>query len=377
MLDDIAGTYGSRLFVATGGVAVALLLLFGVLWLVRNRAPSPFVRGGKGRQQRLQVLDAAAIDAKRRIVLIRRDGVEHLVMIGGPTDIVIESGIGDSSKIPAATPALAAPAPLEAITDRETARPTQRLEAAPQPARITDRKPAPSAELSPPPVRVAIEAPVAAAAPERRSQAEAKPSPAMAAPTSAAETFAPAQPVEQRAPPIDAPMRPTPPERVQAIVDERNLNVPGRSREADAADILDAARSRVLPPQPERPSQPERAPEVAAAPAAPAPRTVPLAPILVQDAYAETHDEPVPEIAPPRKPGSDFESILEAEMSNTLTAERVVQTAQAPGESRPMPEPVASPPRRDPDMATITGGDAALQKEVARIFGEISVDRDK
>jgi hypothetical protein len=34
-------------------------------------------------------------------------------------------------------------------------------------------------------------------------------------------------------------------------------------------------------------------------------------------------------------------------------------------------------PRRDPDMAPITGADAALQKEVARIFGEMSVNRDK
>jgi hypothetical protein len=189
----------------------------------------------------------------------------------------------------------------------------------------------------------------------------------------------PPQPIERRPSPIDAP---TTPER-EAVIAEQNPNIPERNSQADVADILDAARSRVLPPQPERPlqperpSQPERAPEVAAAPAAPPPRTVPLAPILVQDAYAETHDEPVPEIAPPRKPGSDFESILESEMSNTLTAERVVHPASPAAELRPMPEPVVSPPRRDPDMATITGGDAALQKEVARIFGEISVDRDK
>ena len=36
---------------------------------------------------------AAAIDTRRRLVLLRRDDVEHLVMIGGPTDIVIESRI--------------------------------------------------------------------------------------------------------------------------------------------------------------------------------------------------------------------------------------------------------------------------------------------
>jgi hypothetical protein len=95
MLDEMISAYGNKFLVAALGVALALLCLFIVLWLMRNRASSPFVRGGRNRQPRLQVLDAAAVDARRRIVLIRRDNVEHLVMIGGPTDIVIESGIGD------------------------------------------------------------------------------------------------------------------------------------------------------------------------------------------------------------------------------------------------------------------------------------------
>ncbi|PYB75242.1 flagellar biosynthetic protein FliO [Rhizobium wuzhouense] len=95
MLDELISAYGSRFLVAALGVSLALLCLFIVLWILRNRAPSPFVRGGRNRQPRLQVLDAAAIDTRRRIVLIRRDNVEHLVMIGGPTDLVIESGIGD------------------------------------------------------------------------------------------------------------------------------------------------------------------------------------------------------------------------------------------------------------------------------------------
>lgn len=95
MLDELISAYGSNFLVAALGVSLGLLCLFIVLWILRNRAPSPFVRGGRNRQPRLQVLDAAAIDTRRRIVLIRRDNVEHLVMIGGPTDLVIESGIGD------------------------------------------------------------------------------------------------------------------------------------------------------------------------------------------------------------------------------------------------------------------------------------------
>ncbi|CDZ50399.1 flagellar biosynthetic protein FliO, partial [Neorhizobium galegae] len=98
MFEELMGAYGGRLVIAVVGVGIGLLVLIGVLWLIRSRSgPSPFVRGGKNRQPRLQVLDAAAVDARRRLVLIRRDGVEHLIMIGGPTDIVIESGISTAA----------------------------------------------------------------------------------------------------------------------------------------------------------------------------------------------------------------------------------------------------------------------------------------
>ncbi|MGV2128137.1 flagellar biosynthetic protein FliO [Agrobacterium vitis] len=95
MMDDILNAYGSRFLIAAGGVFLALAVLVVILWILKNRAPSPFVRGGRNRQPRLQVLDAAAVDARRRLVLIRRDNIEHLILIGGPTDIVVESGIGE------------------------------------------------------------------------------------------------------------------------------------------------------------------------------------------------------------------------------------------------------------------------------------------
>jgi hypothetical protein len=41
----------------------------------------------------LAVIDAASVDGRRRLVLIRRDNVEHLLMIGGPTDVVVEQNI--------------------------------------------------------------------------------------------------------------------------------------------------------------------------------------------------------------------------------------------------------------------------------------------
>jgi hypothetical protein len=51
-------------------------------WLFRQRA-----------EPRLGVIEQASVDARRKLVLIRRDGVEHLIMTGGPVDVVIETGI--------------------------------------------------------------------------------------------------------------------------------------------------------------------------------------------------------------------------------------------------------------------------------------------
>ena len=38
-------------------------------------------------------MEQASVDSKRKLVLIRRDDVEHLIMTGGPVDVVIETGI--------------------------------------------------------------------------------------------------------------------------------------------------------------------------------------------------------------------------------------------------------------------------------------------
>jgi hypothetical protein len=45
------------------------------------------------RDKRLGVVETATVDAKRKLLLVRRDEVEHLVMIGGPVDMLIETGI--------------------------------------------------------------------------------------------------------------------------------------------------------------------------------------------------------------------------------------------------------------------------------------------
>jgi flagellar protein FliO/FliZ len=73
-------------------VIAVLALLAAFAWLARrfgfaSRVPT---RGAR----RLAIVEVAAVDNKRRLVLLRRDDVEHLVLIGVDNAIVIESGIG-------------------------------------------------------------------------------------------------------------------------------------------------------------------------------------------------------------------------------------------------------------------------------------------
>jgi flagellar protein FliO/FliZ len=73
--------------------AVVLALIGVTAWLVRRFGTSRLGGTARGRQPRLAVIDAASVDGRRRLVLIRRDNTEHLLMIGGPTDVVIEPNI--------------------------------------------------------------------------------------------------------------------------------------------------------------------------------------------------------------------------------------------------------------------------------------------
>ncbi|MGR9076748.1 flagellar biosynthetic protein FliO [Rhizobium leguminosarum] len=350
MLDDVVGAYGSRFLLAAGGVGLALLLLIIVLWVIRSRAPSPFVRGGRNRQPRLQVLDAAAVDARRRLVLVRRDDVEHLIMIGGPSDIVIESRI-----LPAAAEQPESASRPQPVEQRpiSVARPETPPISPPRPPVAVRVEPAAEPTFS---------APVSPEPRPRPEQSAQPPAPPAVAPPVVTSPL-PAEPVTapllaERDNPLRAvPPQPRPPERPAAPPAAQ----PAPFHDASsAAEILDAARQRVLPQQ-------RIEPEVSA----PSVQDMPAA---ARAAPATAEDEPAAQPAAAIR--HEFQRVLEEEMSNNLTAERIVPAPanQAPRQAVPQP---GNLPRRDPELAPITGADTELQKEVARIFGEMSVNRDK
>ncbi|MGV2110703.1 flagellar biosynthetic protein FliO [Agrobacterium salinitolerans] len=412
MMEDFIGAYGNRLIVAVVGVGVALLILAIALWLLRRRSGSaPFIRGGRNRQPRLQVLDATAVDARRRLVLVRRDNVEHLVMIGGPTDIVIESGIGaipivrdvqepelkalprqeseqkraepaiqperrpalpQQQPVAAAAPVSVPEEPVKQAQRPEPLAPAPSPRPAPVAAAAAQLPPRPSTQ--PQPVRTPAPAretapPARQAAPERETaRATPPPIPVATAPVAAVLPMAAAsldmaaarteprraEPVVQApapvAPPIPAPAP------VEAKAEERTAELAppvfaAREPVIDqsiAADFLDAARERVLPDL--KPGQ--------TTPPAPFPPKPENPAVASNDAEPKFSDELA----------SDFESFLEAEIAKSKADN---EPSIAPvGEKQIKPQP-ASPP--------VTGAspDGDMQKEMARIFGELSVTRDR
>jgi flagellar protein FliO/FliZ len=92
-------------------VVLAVLGIGG--YLMRRFAGGTLsLTGPRGRQPRLAVIDAASVDGRRRLVLVRRDNVEHLLLIGGPTDIVVEPNI-DKAAVAAAAGVSASPTPRD------------------------------------------------------------------------------------------------------------------------------------------------------------------------------------------------------------------------------------------------------------------------
>ena len=93
----------------TLALVFVLALIVGTAHLARRLGV-----GGAGpvlrRRRRLAIAETMALDGRRRLVLIERDGVGHLLMIGGGSDVVVERGImplaaGGGGAIQGETPA--------------------------------------------------------------------------------------------------------------------------------------------------------------------------------------------------------------------------------------------------------------------------------
>lgn len=78
------------------GILIVVALLGMGAWLLRGYLPSGAVSEaifGHRPERRIGVSETVNVDGRRKLMLIYRDGVEHLVMTGGPIDMVLEQNI--------------------------------------------------------------------------------------------------------------------------------------------------------------------------------------------------------------------------------------------------------------------------------------------
>jgi flagellar protein FliO/FliZ len=70
---------------------IALIALVG--WLARRYGLGALAVPKGARRKRLSLVDVMPLDGKRRLVLVARDGIEHLILLGSHGDIAIETGV--------------------------------------------------------------------------------------------------------------------------------------------------------------------------------------------------------------------------------------------------------------------------------------------
>jgi len=344
------GVFGTEMpFVVKFFLAFLLVLgLIGVgAWGLR-RFSSGRLGGAstRGRQPRLGVIDYASVDARRRLILVRRDNVEHLLMIGGPTDVVVEANIVRAVAAPRdvalARPAAVEPLPRaiplpengngswplqpEVITPPPPARPAPKIEPA------SDEAPA-----WPPPLQPQADTPPAAPArPQRDTLAaladelSARPAP----PPTRVRTPAPARaPLEARAEPRVVEPRPEPraptvqsaptPTPADTAAADQSLAEMAHRLEAALRKPNAPAEARAPAPQPrqetrqetrQEPRQAQPAEQVAVSEPPPAPPSPP------QPRVARPAEPKPARSAPPAKPpqSTTLYDNLEQEMASLL-----------------------------------------------------------
>jgi flagellar protein FliO/FliZ len=119
---------GTESTLLNAAFALGIVLVLIVLGLWGLKVLSNATGRLSNNKKRLVVVDKAQVDGKRQVVIIRRDNVEHVIMTGGPQDLIIESGV-------------VAPQPTQPMPARRPQRP-----AAAQPARPDQPVAVPAAE---------------------------------------------------------------------------------------------------------------------------------------------------------------------------------------------------------------------------------------
>ncbi|MGE0846044.1 MAG: flagellar biosynthetic protein FliO [Flavobacteriaceae bacterium] len=243
-LDSLFGTelgVPARMIVA---FVIVLVLIALTAWVIRKISGRAGGTGMKARQPRIGLVEVAAIDPKRRLVLVRRDSVEHLVLIGGPADVVVESGIRRDG-VPASAPRAEPPRPE--FTRMETPKAENAPEPRPMPVR---------AEMPPPPG--AAPKPAPAGQPMRPLSSYAPKGKTAAAAATGAVAGVAADAARPAGTKYSGDVRPAPPKETREAPEPRvEPKVEPKAdtkAEAKADAPAEPVEPRLTPPQPEKPA---------------------------------------------------------------------------------------------------------------------------
>jgi flagellar protein FliO/FliZ len=369
MLDSLFGAEPTVKFL---GVFLVVLAVIGLMtWLVR-RFGATTLRPGmtRGRQPRLAVIDAAMVDGRRRLVLIRRDNVEHLVMIGGPGDLVIEQNIVRA--VPVAAPREAPRPPAEAMP-RPADVPMPRPVAEPAPSWLPQQEPVlRSQRPMPPPVE--DESWPVPPEPARPPQFEG--------PTPRAPDFEP--PARPQFEPQARPPQFEPPVRPAQFEPAARRPAESMPRAVNAPEPLARAEMPVREPAEPMP-RPEPRVEVAAPEPAPRMESMRMEPMRMEPPAIRpvpqpespqrpaAAQRPAAEVAAEPRPAAVAPDVNLADMAQRLEAALRRPMAAVPGgESRAAEGPVKPPPigpvrpARPVDFAPPAQREAAARSEAVR-----------
>ncbi|MCJ2011339.1 flagellar biosynthetic protein FliO [Methylobacterium sp. J-076] len=362
--------------------AVIFSVLAAIVFLVRRLTGGGGAlqtRGARSRQPRLGIVDVYELDRSRQLILLRRDNVEHLLLVGGPNDVVVERNIQRGQRA-LAEPALRAEPAAEPLPDplAEAGRLPEPPRAIAEPARAIGetaaRRPPATFEmpvvvpspvpgsLTPPPVRRPLDAGLIGG--DEPGRDIPLPGPTPSPPPTLREPFVRPRTLRTTPPSLDRqpePARPVETARPSdaGLVLPPLTPPPGEPRPVDPSILSDMARQ--LQAAIARPSSaaapPPAAPSPAAAPVAPPARNDALA---RNDAKVEVKPEPKPE---PRREIDPIAAGMAALETAPVDPVAAAMAAPVPAEPRD-PEPVARSP--EPPAPALPPARPARAPEKAR-----------
>lgn len=120
MLESTTSSGIGNLLLAVVLVMIAIVICAGLAFFLKTKFNFAALSRRMNPHARLSVIESIDVDQKRKLILVRKDETEHLVLIGGQEDLLIESSNPTSSQNTTnANPAEAEPKAQALLSDNK------------------------------------------------------------------------------------------------------------------------------------------------------------------------------------------------------------------------------------------------------------------